>query len=176
VAEARRSLTALSLFGYRVDGVVANRVFPATTGDPWLAGWAATQAVQLAEVDDSFAPLPVLRSAYRPSEPVGPEALGELAEAMYGDSDAFAAPVEPAPLSVERSGDEFVLTLALPFADRGATELARSGDELVVTVGSSRRVIALPSALRRCTVVGAVLRDGRLRIRFEPDPLLWMGP
>ena len=28
VAEARRSLTTLSLFGYRVDGVVANRVFP----------------------------------------------------------------------------------------------------------------------------------------------------
>ena len=28
LAEARRSLTTLSLFGYRVDGVVANRVFP----------------------------------------------------------------------------------------------------------------------------------------------------
>lgn len=28
VAEARRSLTMLSLFGYRVDGVIANRVFP----------------------------------------------------------------------------------------------------------------------------------------------------
>ena len=42
-------------------------------------------------------------------------------------------------------------------------------------VGSSRRVLALPSALRRCTVVGAVLRDGVLRIRFEPDPSLWRG-
>ena len=28
LAEARRSYTTLSLFGYRVDGVVANRVFP----------------------------------------------------------------------------------------------------------------------------------------------------
>ena len=28
VAEARRSLTTLSLYGYRVDGVIANRVFP----------------------------------------------------------------------------------------------------------------------------------------------------
>ena len=40
VAEARRSLTTLSLFGYRVDGVVANRVFPArapTTGG--AGGW-----------------------------------------------------------------------------------------------------------------------------------------
>ena len=29
VAEARRTLTSLSLYGYRVDGVIANRVFPA---------------------------------------------------------------------------------------------------------------------------------------------------
>ncbi len=54
-------------------------------------------------------------------------------------------------------------------------ELVRAGDELVLTVGSARRVLALPGALRRCTVVGAALRDGVLRIRFEPDPALWMG-
>ena len=28
---------------------------------------------------------------------------------------------------------------------------------------------------RRCTVAGAVLVDGRLRVRFEPDPALWMS-
>lgn len=40
LAEARRAYTMLSLYGYRVDGVIANRVFPAdgaTTGAP--AGW-----------------------------------------------------------------------------------------------------------------------------------------
>src|SRR6185503_19461046 len=39
VAEARRTLTSLALHGYRVDGVVANRVFPATSTDPWVAQW-----------------------------------------------------------------------------------------------------------------------------------------
>ena len=34
LAEARRSLTTLSLYGYRVDGVVANRVFPGGGSDP----------------------------------------------------------------------------------------------------------------------------------------------
>ena len=59
--------------------------------------------------------------------------------------------------------------------DTLSRELVRSGDELVVTVGPSRLVLALPSALRRCTVVGAALLDGQLRVRFEPDPSLWMG-
>jgi arsenite-transporting ATPase len=80
-------------------------------------------------------------------------------------------------MTVERvATDEFVLSLALPLADRRDVEVVRKGDELVVTVGSHRRVLALPSALRRCVTDGAGLRDGRLRVRFRPDPELWMRP
>ena len=70
----------------------------------------------------------------------------------------------------------FVLSLALPLARREDLDLARSGDELVVTVAGHRRVIALPSALRRCLVAGASLSEGRLAISFTPDPALWMKP
>ena len=40
VAEARRTLTSLALYGYRVDALVANRVFPPSV-EPFLAGWVA---------------------------------------------------------------------------------------------------------------------------------------
>ena len=174
VAETRRTLTALALHGYRVDAVVANRVVPAGD-DPWRAAWAATQAAVVEEVRASFAPVPVLLCAYGSSEPVGLDALASLAEDLYTDPahDPVAVTDVPAPLVVERSGEEFVLELRLPLADRRDVDLARRGDELVVTVGSVRRLLSLPSALRRCVVVGASLRDGRLRIRFEPDPALW---
>src|SRR5947199_44720 len=41
-AEARRTFTALALYGYSVDLVVANRVF-AGGDDAWRQGWAAAQ-------------------------------------------------------------------------------------------------------------------------------------
>ncbi len=50
LAEARRSFTTLSLFGYRVDGVVANRVFPAEGADDWRAGWVRAQDAVLTQV------------------------------------------------------------------------------------------------------------------------------
>ena len=75
LAEARRSYTTLSLFGYRVDGVVANRVFPAEGADDWRAGWVLAQDEVLAQVAQSFAGLPVWTSLYRPAEPVGVDAL-----------------------------------------------------------------------------------------------------
>jgi arsenite-transporting ATPase len=175
VAEARRTLTSLSLYGYRVDGVVANRVFPAGSDDPFLARWVAAQAEQLAGIDASFGALPVWRSAYRGSEPVGLPDLLDLADDLYGDADPFAVVETAEPIGVERvAADEFVLTVALPHADKRDVDLVRKGDELVLTVGSHRRALALPSVLRRCLVDGAALRDGVLRVRFRPDPDVWM--
>ncbi len=49
LAEARRSYTTLSLFGYRVDGVVANRIFPLGGADPWRTAWVAAQERVLEE-------------------------------------------------------------------------------------------------------------------------------
>jgi arsenite-transporting ATPase len=177
VAEARRTLTSLSLYGYRVDGVLANRVFPAGDDhrDAWRAGWVDAQRVQLAEVATSFPGLPVWQAAYAAAEPVGLAALSALATAAYTDSDPLALVATPDPLIVERtSADEYVLSIALPHAERRDVDLVRKGDDLVLTVGGHRRTLALPSALRRCVIEGAALRDGRLRVRFRPDPDVWM--
>ena len=47
VAEARRTFTYLSLFGYHVDAVIANRMLPDEIADPWFARWKATQSAHL---------------------------------------------------------------------------------------------------------------------------------
>src|SRR5436190_2759593 len=159
IAEARRTFTSLSLYGYRVDGIVANRVFPVEGDDPWRAGWVEAQAEHLDSVSASFAGLPVWRSAYRAAEPVGLGALTELATQMYGVDDPLDLVDTPEPLTVERvTAEEYVLSVALPHAERRDIDLARKGDELVLTVGSHRRLLALPSILRRCVVEGAALR------------------
>jgi arsenite-transporting ATPase len=176
VAEARRTLTALSLFGYRVDGIVANRVFPEGSGDAWRDGWVIRQRERMAEVAASFPGVPVWESTYAAAEPIGLDALMSFADTVYADSspDPLECVSVADPLTIEQvSSDEYVMALALPHADRGDVELVRKGDDLVVTVGSYRRVIALPSVLRRCTVEGAALRDGALRVRFMADPAAW---
>jgi arsenite-transporting ATPase len=177
VAEARRTLTSLSLYGYRVDGVVANRVFPDDDAAPdgWRAGWAKAQRAQLDEVAVCFPGLPVWTTPYAPAEPVGLDALSHLAATTYDDADPLAVVATADPLTVERTAsDEFVMSVALPHAERRDIDLVRKGDELVLTVGSHRRALALPSALQRCVIDGAALRDGRLRVRFRADADVWM--
>jgi arsenite-transporting ATPase len=169
LAEARRSYTSLSLFGYRVDGVVANRIFPADDADDWRAGWVMAQDAVLAQVDQSFAGLPIWRSEYRAHEPVGVAALTTLAEEVYAGSDPLAAPIGHGPYGVDRTTAGAVLRLSLPFVTRAEVDLARNGDELVVTVGSYRRLLTLPTGLARLRIAGARVEAGELRVRFT-DP------
>lgn len=173
VAEARRTITSLALHGFRVDEVIANRVFPAST-DPFVAGWVAAQAEQLAVVHRDLGALATVRElAYRPAEPVGAAALRALGEELYAGASVAGEPAEIDLVAVERTDEEFVLVLPLPLAERSDLALARSGDDLVVTVGGTRRLVALPSVLTRCQVSGAALTDGRLQVRFRPDPARW---
>jgi arsenite-transporting ATPase len=169
LAEARRSYTTLSLFGYRVDGVVANRVFPGDGADPWRAGWVTAQASVLEQVADSFADVEVWHSEYRPSEPVGLAALADLGRQVYGDRDPLAVPEGQEPFRVTRTTDGAVMHLRLPFVGRADVDLARDGDDLVVTVASYRRLLTLPAGLARHRVAGARVDGGELQVRFAAE-------
>jgi arsenite/tail-anchored protein-transporting ATPase len=166
VAEARRTFTYLGLFGYHVDAVVANRLLPAELTDPWFAHWRESQREQLAEIETSFSPVPVLPLTLAAREPVGVAPLLELAGALYGDRDAAARLSDPAPLRIEADGPTLMLSVPLPGVERGDIELARRDGELFVAVGAYRRAIALPESLQRRQVASARLRNDRLDIEF----------
>jgi arsenite/tail-anchored protein-transporting ATPase len=167
VAEARRSFTTLSLFGYRVDGVIANRIFPEGGSDDWRQRWVAAQTEMLAEVEQSFVGVPIWRSRYRPSEPVGLEQLASFAADAYGGDDPLAAPVGEGPMTIHRTKSGAILAIQLPFVAKNDVDLARHGDELVVTVGSYRRLLALPAALAKHKITGARVDNGALQVRFK---------
>jgi arsenite-transporting ATPase len=169
VAEARRSLTTLSLYGYRVDGVIANRVFPTEGADEWRRAWSVAQQGVLDEVRQSFVDLPIWLSAYQPGEPVGPDALADFAEAAYAGDDPLATPAGDGPMTISRTDGGALLRIARPFAETDDVYLARHCEELVVTFGPSRRLLALPAVLARHSVSGARVEAGSLQVRFRAE-------
>ena len=167
IAEARRTYTYLSLFGYRVDAVVANRLLPDAVADPWFERWKELHTEHLRTIEDGFAPLPVLKVELAPTELVGLDALRGFGDRVYGELDAASRLHEGQPLRVTRRAGRTTLTLDLPFADRDDLELGRRGEELLVRVGPYRRAITLPDSLRNRPVVDASLKQGRLKVIFE---------
>jgi arsenite-transporting ATPase len=168
IAEAKRTYTYLSLFGYRVDGVVANRLLSPEITDPWFDGWKQAQAEHLVVIEEGFAPVPILKVELAPNELVGVERLRTFADALYRGDDPSGLLFEGEPMTIVRRGAAMVLRLALPGADKRDLDLAQHDDELLVRVGPYRRAIVLPESLRRRPVSSAKLVDGALEIRFGP--------
>ncbi|GGV15318.1 hypothetical protein GCM10010293_08060 [Streptomyces griseoflavus] len=157
----------LALRGLRTDALIATRVLPESDADSWLAGPVAQQRKTLDAWRETH---DVHRVAHLGRDPRGGDDLAALA--VPGAGTGRSAPDWPV---TDRLADDGVLVwhLPLPGARRDELDLIRRGDELVVTAGPFRRTVPLPSALRRCTVDGAALREDELRVRFRPDPGLW---
>lgn len=166
IAEAQRMYTYLSLFGYRVDAAVVNRLIPDEVSDPYFAAWKQQQAGYLEEITATFDPLAVLRSRLFETEVCGIDGLRAFADELYAQADPLDSPVAENPMRVYTDGADFVVSVLLPFVDRGDVDVVRKQDQLFLTVGPYKRIMLLPPSLGRRDVVGAGLAGDRLEIRF----------
>ncbi|TQK43970.1 arsenite efflux ATP-binding protein ArsA [Streptomyces sp. SLBN-118] len=179
----RTARSGLALHGLEADTLVPNRILPGQSPDAWLATLCAQQEKHLREWYAQWAPgTPLREVSHLGRDPRGLEDLGALAEDGGLDVEPVTDPGQRRddPWRVEfpatadgGEGPLYVWRLPLPGAVKEDVSLVRRGDELLVTVGPFRRIVPLPSVLRRCTVSGAGLTDGALRVRFTPDPGLW---
>jgi arsenite-transporting ATPase len=168
LAEARRMLTSLALFGHPVDAVLVNRLVPAGATDPFLVGWRARQERVAADLSATVGELPLLSVELLGREPVGLDALGDLADRLYGGVDPGQVLHRGRRPEVLTVGDEHVLRLPLPHSAADGVEVLQRADELYVSVGGYTRTVVLPAALRAHPVTSARVDDGWLRIAFAP--------
>ncbi len=165
----RPAATALGLHGLRAATVLA-RTLPSDGPGPWWTERAAEEDAALAELGDVA---PVHRVPEGASAPDGPDALAALLDGFELPAASGSAPAGP-----ERADDGWRLPVPVPFAERGAVDLTRWQDDLVVTAAGTRRCLRLDPLLRRCEVTGGRLADpgtadARLHVTFRPDPQLW---
>ncbi len=166
IKESQRLLTYLSLFGFPVDAVIANRVLPPEARSPYFEHWFELQSGYLSEARQSFQPLPLLEARLFDREMVGLDRLKEFAEAVFGDDDPTRVYFKDRPMRIKKEGDGYALYLRLPFADRDKLDVWTAGDELIVSINNQRRNVALPRSVATRKLEGAAFRDGHLRIAF----------
>jgi arsenite-transporting ATPase len=179
IQEARRTYAYLGLYGYPVDAAIVNRVLPAEASDSVFHNYYAAQKHYLAEIRDTFAPLPILEVQHLGEEVFGLPLLRRIGEQVYGDRDPTAIFMRERPYSLKSDGDAYLLGICLPLIERGDVSVLQYGDHLVVQIKNQRRSFFLPKFLAYYNAVSARLEDGWLRVRFEksaPDGPAKTGP
>lgn len=180
-AELRRVRSWLALSGIRVEAVVINGVTPSVGGSGaaarLLADQRAAHEAIVEEITTTVTDVPVIVCERRAAEPVGLEALEELAAALHRDPPAPSSDTgDPVRVQHESgTGVEsvYAMRMYLPLADPASLTLGRIGDDLVVGADGMRRRVRLASGLRRCTVSEAEFDGTDLVVRFVPDPAVW---
>jgi arsenite-transporting ATPase len=174
VKEAQRAYTYLNLYGYSVDAVVCNRVFPRELADHYFDIWKSAQAANLQLVHECFHPLPIFEIPLFDQEVTGVDMLRRMADTVFGANPVRGGAGDPTgkyyvgkPQEIYRRNGEYVLSIPLPLAEREAVNLHRSVyDELIVRIGNWKRNVALPTGLAKLDVSGAKYEGDRLNILF----------
>lgn len=166
VDEARRTFTYLNLYGYLTDAVIVNRVFPEEVG-AYFGPWRERQLAALADVQDAFAPVPVLRAPYFGEEVVGGEMLDRLGARVFEGLDPSAVLHDALTQELVVGADAAELRLDLPFAKKGDISLKKIGLELVVRIDGHKRTLMLPPALGDYRPTGASFDGAALHVTFD---------
>jgi arsenite-transporting ATPase len=167
IKEALRAETYLALFGYPIDAVICNRVIqPGNYQDTFMQELYSNQEKQRQRVHQTFSPLPIWEVPYYSHDIIGITRLGELAEALFKETDPtqvfYRGPIQ----EITREGDSYILRLPLPHVEMRKVQMSKKGDEMIIEIGNFKRDITLPAILAKQEATVAKFVNKALEIHF----------
>lgn len=169
IQEAKRAYTYLNLYGYNVDAVVVNRILPELAGAEGsvFEQYAKSQGKYLADIEESFQPLPIFKVQHQGQEVFGLELLNKIGEAIYADKNPAEIFHSESPFKVEEFDDYYKISMYLPFIGASEFDLEKFGDELVISVGGRKKSVLLPRFANFLQLSGHAFEDNWLHIRLK---------
>jgi arsenite-transporting ATPase len=167
IDEALRAHTDLALFELPCDAVVMNRLLPdAAAGEEFFRDWVRLQAERLAEVEDLFAPLPVLTAPLQDDEVTGLDRLARHADRLFAEVTPEAVLSNAPRIRFKAEAGGYRVEVPLPHAASQELDVAKVENELVIQTATRRRSLALPRRIAHLELSRATLRDHALVVHF----------
>jgi arsenite-transporting ATPase len=174
IDEARRAYTEFALFEIPCDAVVMNRLLPdEVASEHFFQHWSRLQEERCREVEEVFAPLPVLRAPLLADQVTGCERLAELGRHLFAKAEPDDVFCKSARVCFGRDETGYFAQVPLPNASADDLDVVVVDAELVITTGARRRFLRLPRRIADRRVLSAKLDAERLTVHFatSTDPV-----
>ncbi len=166
IKEAQRSFTYLNIYNFNVDAIVVNRVIPDSVTDDYFKVWKDIQKKYKEMIIESFSPVPIFYAPMFEKEIVGIDILDRLSTEVFGGNNPSKIYYNERTQNISKEGNEYTLTIYMPFTDKNDLSLNQKSDELIIKVGNIKRNLTLPRTLLNYTVKSAKFEDNTLKIKF----------
>ncbi len=166
IKEAQRSFTYLNIYDFNVDAIVVNRVIPENVQDDYFKVWKDIQRKYKDEIIQSFEPIPIYYAPLFETEVVGIKMLHRMAGEIFKGEDPTTIKFNGRAQRVDKDGEDYVMTIEMPFIDKEDLSLNQKGDQLIIKAGSIKRNITLPRTLLDLSIRKAKFEEEKLKIWF----------
>jgi len=171
INEARRAYTEFALFEIPCDAVVMNRLLPDEAArEHFFQNWSRLQEERCREVEEVFAPLPILRAPLLADQVTGCERLAELGRHLFAKAEPGDVLSKSARVRFGRDETGYFAQVPLPNASGDDLDVVVVDSELVITTGARRRFLRLPRRIADRRVLSAKLDANRLTVHFAATP------
>jgi len=106
IKESMRALTYLNLYGITVDQIIINRIFTDDADGEFLKEWKEIQSGYIAEIERSFAPIPITRVPLFRREVLGIPMLRKVAEEAYHEQNPMEIFYHEEHVEIKKPGKE----------------------------------------------------------------------
>jgi arsenite-transporting ATPase len=170
IDESLRAFTDLALFELPCDAVVMNRLLPEeAVAEPFFRDWGRVQEERRREVEDLFAPLPVLAAPLQDDEVTGLVRLEAHGEKLFAGCEPDARLSEPPRIRFRPEAAGYRVELPLPHADPGGLDVVKIEGDLVIQTGPRRRALTLPRRIGALELTSARFEQGCLVVCLAPE-------
>jgi arsenite-transporting ATPase len=166
IAESKRSYTYFSLFGFPVDAVMVNKLFPAELETGYFQKWRHLQQEQMKQLHQSFLNTRIISIRHYENEPIGAECLEKMGREIYGELDPAAVLSNVNTVTFKKQNGRVVLSIVLPGLDKASIDVGRKDNDLLISAEGYSRVFSLPDTLANVDIDKAEYDENRLNIRF----------
>lgn len=167
IKEAQRAYAYLSLFGYNVDTVIANRIFSEEITQTSYGRWIDIQKKYLKEAEEIFSPLPIFTVRFFEKEIGGVKDLSLLARECFHTDDPTKVYYREKPVVFSRKNGVQTISIHLPGIKKEEVNLWIKGEELIVKVKNFQRNILLPHNFTSREIKTATMERENLVITFS---------
>jgi arsenite-transporting ATPase len=166
IREAKCNFSCLHLFGYNVDALLVNKVYPKDALNGYFSRWKQLQEEGLADIKESFSDIPVFLVPLFPREIRTVPVLRTVAEEVFAGKDAASVLFDQKIFDIGKDESGSYMSLYLAFADKSDLQVEQTEDGFTVGIRNEYRKFTIPDAMKGKNIHGAKYEAGILKIRF----------
>lgn len=168
IEEAKRNYTWLKLYGFNVDAIYLNKLYPAEMLTGYFSDWEKYQQESIEIVQESFHKQKIFMLELQNNEILGKEKLDDIGEIFYTICNPLSIFTKTEDFFIEDKNGTRTLCIELPFVkDRDEISVFKDGNDIVISWLNETRRFHLPEKLRKREISDYIYEYGYLKIKMD---------